>query len=104
LQRLQNKVLSTIGSVPRRTPARDLHVTFKIPYFDDFVAKLCMQQAEFIQNHGPNVRDIGQGEVQHRMCIGGSNLATAKRITVQMTDRRCSTEQINAKHNLLYKA
>jgi len=32
LHRLQNKVPRTIGNLPRRTPARDLHVTFKIPY------------------------------------------------------------------------
>jgi hypothetical protein len=32
LQRLQNKVLRTIGNLPRRTPVRDLNVAFKIPY------------------------------------------------------------------------
>jgi hypothetical protein len=32
LQRLQNKVLRTIGDLPRRTPTRDLHVAFKIWY------------------------------------------------------------------------
>jgi hypothetical protein len=30
LQRLQNKVLRTIGNFPRRTPVRDLHMAFKI--------------------------------------------------------------------------
>jgi hypothetical protein len=30
LQRLQNKVLCTIGNFPRRTPTRDIHVAFKI--------------------------------------------------------------------------
>jgi hypothetical protein len=30
LQRLQNKVLRTIGNLPRRTPVRDLHMAFKI--------------------------------------------------------------------------
>jgi hypothetical protein len=32
LQRLQNKVLRTIGNIPRRTPIRDLHMDFKLPY------------------------------------------------------------------------
>jgi hypothetical protein len=67
LQRLRNKVVRTIGNFPRRTPVRDLHVAFKIPYVYDFITKLCRQQAEFIQNHhNPNVRNIGQGEAQHR--------------------------------------
>jgi hypothetical protein len=39
----------------------------KIPYVYDFITKLCRQQAEVIQNHAnPNVRNIGQGEAQHR--------------------------------------
>jgi hypothetical protein len=67
LQRLQNKVLRTIGHFPRRTPVRELHVAFDIPYVYDFITKLCRQQAEVIQNHvNPNVRNIGQGEDQHR--------------------------------------
>jgi hypothetical protein len=44
LQRLQNEVLLTIGNLPRRTPTRDLHVAFKIPYLH-FVTKLCGRQA-----------------------------------------------------------
>jgi hypothetical protein len=33
----------------------------------DFATKLCRQQVEVIQNHhNPNVRDIGQGDAQHR--------------------------------------
>jgi hypothetical protein len=30
LQRLQNRVIRTIGNFPRRTPVRELHVAFKI--------------------------------------------------------------------------
>jgi hypothetical protein len=41
LQRLQNKVLRTIGNFPRRTPVRELHTTFNIPYVYDFITKLC---------------------------------------------------------------
>jgi hypothetical protein len=67
LQRLQNSVLRTTGSFPRRTPIRELHVAFKMPYVYDFITKLCRQQAEVIQNHtNPNVRNIRQGEAQHR--------------------------------------
>jgi hypothetical protein len=32
LQRLQNKVLCTIGNFRRRTPVRDLHMAFKLPH------------------------------------------------------------------------
>jgi hypothetical protein len=66
LQRLQNKVLRTIGNFPRHTPVRELHVAFNIPYVYDYIAKLCRQQAEVILNHdNVNVRNIGQGEAQH---------------------------------------
>jgi hypothetical protein len=61
LQRLQNIVLRTIGNFPRRTPVRDLHMAFKLPYIlvYDYVTKLCRQQAEVIQNHeNANVRNI----------------------------------------------
>jgi hypothetical protein len=67
LQRLQNKVLRIIGNFPRRTPVRELHKAFNIPYIYDYVTKLCRQQAQVIQNHkNVNVRHIGQGEARHR--------------------------------------
>jgi hypothetical protein len=67
LQRLQNKVLRTIGNVPRHTLIRELHKALNIPYIYDYMTKLCRQQAEVIQNHGnDNGRDIGHGEPQHR--------------------------------------
>jgi hypothetical protein len=67
LQSLQNKVLRTIGNFPRRTPVRDLHITFKIPYVYDYITKLCRPQEEVIQNHdNENVRNIGQGEARHK--------------------------------------
>jgi hypothetical protein len=37
LQRLQNKVLRTIGNLPRRTPVHDLHTTFKSPYVYNYI-------------------------------------------------------------------
>jgi hypothetical protein len=67
LQRLQNKVLRTIGNYRRRTRVHDLHLAFHIPYVYDYITKLCRQQAEVIQNHSnDNVRNIGQGEANHR--------------------------------------
>jgi hypothetical protein len=61
LQRLQNKVLRTIGNLQRRTPVRELRVAFKIPHLCDFVTKLCRLQAALIQNHeNVNVLHIGQ--------------------------------------------
>jgi hypothetical protein len=67
LQRLQNKVLRTIGNFPRCTPVRDKHTAFNLPYVYDYITKLCRQQAEVIQNQeNANVRNIGQGEPRHR--------------------------------------
>jgi hypothetical protein len=67
LQRLQNKVLRTIGNFPRCTPVRDIHTTFNLPYVYDYVTKLCRKQAEVIRNHeNEHVRGIGKGEARHR--------------------------------------
>jgi hypothetical protein len=66
LQRLKNKILGTIGKVPRSTPIRDLHMDFKLPYIYDYIAKVCRQKAEVKQNHeNENIRSIGQGEPRH---------------------------------------
>jgi hypothetical protein len=79
LQRLQNKVLRTIGSLPRRPPVRDMHVAFQIPYVYDYITKSCRQRAEVIQNHeNENVRSIGQGKAPHRkykrLKLGGGHV------------------------------
>jgi hypothetical protein len=67
LQRLQNKILPTIGNFPRPTMVYDLHVVFKLPYIYDYITKLCRQQTEVIQNpENANVRNFGQGEPRHR--------------------------------------
>jgi hypothetical protein len=67
LQLLQNNVLRTTGNIPRRTPVRNLHTAFNLPYLYDYITKLCRQQAEAIQNHeNEHVRRIGQSEVSHR--------------------------------------
>jgi hypothetical protein len=39
LQRLQNRVLRTIGNFPRRISVRDMHVAFQIPYIYDYITK-----------------------------------------------------------------
>jgi hypothetical protein len=67
LQRLQNKVLRTIGNYPRRTLVRDLNLAFQIPFVYEYITKLCRQQAEVIKNHDyENFRTVGQGEARHR--------------------------------------
>jgi hypothetical protein len=79
LQRLQNKVLRTIGNFPRCTSVRDLHKAFHIPYVYDYITNSCRQQAEVIQNHeNGNVRYIEQGEARHRkykrLNLGGGHV------------------------------
>jgi hypothetical protein len=79
LQKLQNKVLRTIGNFPKRTSVRDMHKSFHMPYVYDYITKSCRQQAEVIQNHeNENVRYIGQGEARHRkykgLKLGGSHV------------------------------
>jgi aminoglycoside N3'-acetyltransferase len=69
LQRLQNRVLSTIGNFRRPTSVHDMHVAFQMPYVYDYITKSCRQQAEVIKNNeNKNVRYIGQDEARHRKC------------------------------------
>jgi hypothetical protein len=66
-QRLQNKVLRTIGNFARCTPVRDLHRAFNLPYMYDYITKFCRRQAAVIQNQeNEHIRDIGQGEARRR--------------------------------------
>jgi hypothetical protein len=85
LQRLQIKVLCTIGYFPKRTSVRDMHKAFHMPYIYDYITKSSRQQAEVIQNHeNENVHYIGQGEAQHRK-YKRLNLAAVMCMTVQVT-------------------
>jgi hypothetical protein len=60
LQLLQN-------NFPRRTPVREMHMTFHLPYVHDYMTKLCRQQTAVVLDHNnENVRYIGQGEGRHR--------------------------------------
>jgi hypothetical protein len=64
LQRLQNKVFRTIGNFPRRTPVRDMHVAFQIPYVYNYITKSCRQQAKVILNHeNENVRYVANAHI-----------------------------------------
>jgi hypothetical protein len=66
LQRLQSKLLRTIGNFPMRTPVREMHMAFHLPYVYGYMTKLCRQHAEVVLNHdNENVRYIGQGEALH---------------------------------------
>jgi hypothetical protein len=40
LQRQQNRVLRTIAIFPRRTPVREIHMDFHVPYVYDYRTKL----------------------------------------------------------------
>jgi hypothetical protein len=63
----ENKVLRSIGNLPRCTLVCDMHVAFQIPYVYDYITKLCRRQAEIIHNHeNENVCNIGQCETPHR--------------------------------------
>jgi hypothetical protein len=73
LQRMQKKVLRTIGNFPRCTPVRDLHTTFNLPYVYDYITKVCRQ---VMQNHEyEHMRSIRKGEARYRkykrMNLGG---------------------------------
>jgi hypothetical protein len=45
LQHLQNKFLHDNRNLSRRTPTRDLHVAFKIPYIYDSVTAASRQKS-----------------------------------------------------------
>jgi hypothetical protein len=61
------QILRTIDNLARRTPTRDLQVTFRTPYLYDFITELYRQQAAMILNHeNVNFRCIGRSEDQLR--------------------------------------
>jgi hypothetical protein len=48
-----------------------MHLAFRIPYMDDYVIKLCKQEAQVIQKHeNVHIPNIGQGEARHRKDVG----------------------------------
>jgi hypothetical protein len=85
LQRLQYKILRTIGNFPRCTPVRYMHTAFSLPYVYDYITKLCGKQAEAIRNYeNEHVRRIGQCEARHRK-YKSLILAVVKLTTVEVT-------------------
>jgi hypothetical protein len=66
LQRLQNKVLRTLGAY---RSAIFTWLSTCLAYAYAYMTKLCRQQAQVVLNHGnENIRNIGQGEARHRKC------------------------------------
>jgi hypothetical protein len=80
LQRVQNRVLRTIGNFPSHTSIRDVHVAFHVPYIYDCITKLRIRQVQIIHYHeNENVRNIAQGETtqrkyKKRLKLGGGHL------------------------------
>jgi hypothetical protein len=80
LQRLQNKVLRTIGNFPRHTPVRDLHMAFKLPHLRDYAGNkqksyktMKMQMFATLDKANPDTENTR-----------GLNLAAVKHTTVQV--------------------
>jgi hypothetical protein len=85
LQRLQNKLLRTIGIFPRRTPVRDSHLAFKLPYVYDYITKLCRKKQKSYKTVILNIfatLDEAKPETEN---VRGLNLAAVKHTTVQVT-------------------
>jgi hypothetical protein len=85
LQRLQNKVLRTIGNYPTRTPVLDLHMTFKLPYVYDYIRKLCRQQAKSYKTMIMKMFATLDKEKSNTENIRGLNWAAVRHTTVQVT-------------------
>jgi hypothetical protein len=76
----------------------------KLPYGYDYIIKLCRQRAEAIQNNeNANVRNMRQGEAQHRN-IEGLNLAAVTFTTSQVSKLPLQREMHKIRRNLLWKA
>jgi hypothetical protein len=65
-QSLENKVLHTTGNFPRCTLDLDLHTFCNLSYAYDYITKMCMQQAEAIQNYNEHVWSKGHDEARQR--------------------------------------
>jgi hypothetical protein len=83
LQRLQNKVLRTIGNFPRRTPVRELHKAFNIPFIYDYITKLCRKKNKLYKIIKMQMSAILGKAKPDTGNIRSLNLAAAKLTTVQ---------------------
>jgi hypothetical protein len=89
-QRLQYKVLCTIGYFPRCSAVRGMHTAFNLTYVYDYITKLCRKQAEVIRNNGnKHVCIIGQVEARCRK-LRILNFEVVKLTTVQCLCSRYS--------------
>jgi hypothetical protein len=62
LQRVQNKVLRTIGNLPWRTLVRDLHWRSKFRMYNEIMQATSRIRTKYDNENG---RNIGQGEPRH---------------------------------------
>jgi hypothetical protein len=85
LQRLQNKVLRTIGSFPRRTSVRDIHVAFQIPYVYDFITKHADNKQKSSKIMKMKMFVLLDKARPHTENIRGLNLAAVMCTTVQVS-------------------
>jgi hypothetical protein len=88
LQRLQNKVLRTTGNLPRRTPIRDLHMVFKIPYVYDYIKNYAGNKLKSYKITITKMFAILDKAKRDIEIIRGLNLAAVKYTTVQVTRLR----------------
>jgi hypothetical protein len=86
LQRLQNRFCRAIVKLYKRTPVREMHMHFKIPYVYDYVTKLCRKQAEAMESH---LNHMCMQLDNEKPCIGsmrGLNLPVVKLTITQVTN------------------
>jgi hypothetical protein len=102
LQRLQNRVLRTIGNLSRRTPTHALHLALQIPYVYDYVTGICRIQAEVTQKPDDlNIRNIERNESQSGIF---KRLEPSGGQAYDRSSVSNATRNKNVRHNLLKDA
>jgi hypothetical protein len=81
LQRLQNKVLRTIGNFPSCTPVRNLHLAFKLPYLYDYIKNYADNKHKLYKTMKTQIF----ATLDKAKPDTGLNLAAVKHTTVQVT-------------------
>jgi hypothetical protein len=89
LQRLQNKVLRTIGNLSRRTLVREIHVAFQIPFVYDYITKLSENKQKSFTIMKMKMYVILVKAKPHTENIKGLNLAVVIYTTVQVSRVLC---------------
>jgi hypothetical protein len=62
---MQNKGLRTTGKFPGRTPVRELHTAFNLPYVYDLMQATSTGHTK-AREWTEHIRSTGQGEARHR--------------------------------------